>query len=398
MYESFYGMTERPFALTPDPAFLFLSPKHSLALSMLEYSLTGQAGFSVVTGEIGSGKTTLIREFLKRPDRTINLGVISNTHAAFGDLLQWVLLAFGIESAAVDKAGRYQAFVAYLIEQYGAGRQTVLIVDEAQNLSLESLEELRLLSNVNTGKDQLLQMILVGQPELLDNLRRPELRQFAQRVTVHYHLLPLSYSESRDYIHHRLRTVHTDPNLFDRMAIGAVYYFSTGVPRLINSLCDMALVYGFASGRRVIDLDMVLAVVRDREQGTLLTLPRTVEGVTREALVAEITRVIQQDAAGMDAPDAELPDDSAYDPYCLEDLTAGSPAPSPAVAELNGRREPTAGRPEGAPARIDRTVPSEERKLLMPIMPTYLDEHDDIRWTGTLGGRQSKRRWLRWLI
>lgn len=396
MYESFYGMSERPFALTPDPAFLFLSSKHSLALSMLEYSLTGQAGFSVVTGEIGSGKTTLIREFLKRPDRTINLGVISNTHAGFGDLLQWVLLAFGIQSGATDKAARYQAFITYLIEQYGAGRQSVLIVDEAQNLSLESLEELRLLSNVNTGKDQLLQMILVGQPELLGNLKRPELRQFAQRVTVHYHLSPLSYPETRDYIRHRLRTARADPNLFDAWAIGAIYYFSTGVPRLINSLCDMALVYGFAESRRQIGIDVVLAVVRDREQGTLLTLPRTTDGITREALIQEIGKAFQEDGADLNAPNVEMKAaDNDYDPYGPEEeIMAPQPAATP-QRELNGHNGQHAAPSVNLHSGIDRSVPQEERKVLMPIMPTYLDEWDH---GSQIGGKRGKRRWLRWLL
>ena len=399
MYESFYGMTERPFALTPDPAFLYLSSKHSLALSMLEYSLTGQAGFSVVTGEIGSGKTTLIREFLKRPDRTINLGVISNTHAGFGDLLQWVLMAFGIQSKAADKAGRYQDFIAYLVEQYGAGRQSVLIVDEAQNLSLDSLEELRLLSNVNTGKDQLLQMILVGQPELLGNLRRPELRQFAQRVTVHYHLSPLSYPETRDYIRHRLRTARADPNLFDPWAIGAIYYFSTGVPRLINSLSDMALVYGFAESRRLIGIDVVLAVVRDREQGTLLTLPRTTDGITREALIAEIQKAFQEDGVEPAAPAVEAAaDDLAvedyYDPYGPEIELAPQPS-APPPREVNGHNGHHATPAVAPHSEIDRTLPQEERKLLMPIMPTYLDARAR---RGQVGGKREKRRWLAWLL
>jgi general secretion pathway protein A len=306
MYESFYGMNKRPFALTPDPAFLFLSAKHSLALSMLEYSLTGQAGFTVVTGEIGSGKTTLIREFLKRADRMTNVGLISNTHTAFGDLLQWVLLAFDIRTEAADKPSRYQAFLRYLIEKHRAGKRTVLIVDEAQNLSVDALEELRLLSNVNADKDQLLQMILMGQPELLENLRRPELRQFAQRISVHCHLSPLTYAETRGYILHRLRVAGADPSLFDSHAIFLIYYFAGGIPRLINSICDMALVYGFAEGRRAIDIDMILAVVCDKEKSALLLLPRSMSGTSRESLIAEIERAFGQEDRSAAAGQAEL--------------------------------------------------------------------------------------------
>ena len=414
MYEAFYGMKERPFALTPDPAFLFLSAKHSLALSMLEYSLTGQAGFTVVTGEIGSGKTTLIRQFLKRPDRSINVGVISNTHVGFGDLLQWVLLAFGILSPAGDKASRYQAFASYLIEQYGAGKQTVLVVDEAQ---IESLEELRLLSNINADKDQLLQMILVGQPELLENLKRPELRQFAQRVSVHYHLSPLSYPETRDYIRHRLKVAGASPNLFDKMAIGAIYYFSNGVPRLINSLCDMSLVYGFAESRRTIDIDTILAVVRDREKGSLLVLPKASSDISRENLIAQTTLAIQQDAA--EAEEEQEPvarteaaaSSAAGSPTAQASTSTQAPAPAstqvPAPARTGMTQQPQMNGANGQAAQQaraelraerDAALPPSERKLVMPIMPTYLDEDGAIRSIEGQSRRRPKSRWFRWLL
>jgi type II secretory pathway predicted ATPase ExeA len=272
MYEAFYGMTTRPFALKPDPAFLFMSRKHRFAFSMIEYALSGQAGFTVITGDIGSGKTTLIRHLLKRSYKNINYGIIANTHESFGNLLQWILTAFGIQSETNDLAARYEAFVSYLIAQYAAGKQTILIVDEAQNLSIELLEELRLLSNINADEDQLLQMILVGQPELLEKLRRPELVQFAQRISVSYHLTPLSYFETKGYIKHRLTVAQADPELFSESAIKAVFHFTKGVPRLINSVCDMACVYGYADGLSTLDTDIVLAVIQDKKQSGLLPL------------------------------------------------------------------------------------------------------------------------------
>lgn len=272
MYETFYGMKVRPFALTPDPSFLFMSRKHRFAFSMLEYALSGQAGFTVITGEIGSGKTTLIRHLLRGRNRDANFGVIANTHESFGSLLQWIMTAFGIPSAADDRAARYQAFVRYLITQFGEGKQTILIVDEAQNLSIELLEELRLLSNINADQDQLLQMILVGQPELLEKLRRPELTQFAQRISVNYHLSALSYSETRGYIRHRLRVAGANPELFTEDAIKAVYHFTNGVPRIINSICDMACVYGYAEGVETIDISTIMTVIRDKERDALLPL------------------------------------------------------------------------------------------------------------------------------
>lgn len=292
MYEPFYGMHERPFSLTPDPSFLFMSRKHKFAFSMLEYALTGQAGFTVITGAIGSGKTTLIRHLLARADRHLNYGVISNTHESFGSVIQWILAAFGQSVEARDQAERYQAFMRYLIGQFGEGKQTVLIVDEAQNLSVESLEELRLLSNINADKDQLLQMILVGQPELLAKLRRPELVQFAQRISVNYHLSPLSFGETKGYIGHRLHVAGGDRRLFDEMAIRAVFYFSNGVPRIINAICDMALVYGFAEERREIGVDTILSVVLDKQKGGLLPLSNLNPDLDRAATITSINDLI----------------------------------------------------------------------------------------------------------
>lgn len=286
MYENFFGLLERPFTLRPDPHFLYLSSKHKLALSMLEYGLTGQAGFVVVTGDIGSGKTTLIRHFLSRADHMSILGVISNTHVAFGDILQWVFQALNIETEAATKAERYKVFTKYIELQYNRGHQVVLIVDEAQNLTSEALEELRLLSNIDVN-GQILQIILVGQPQLLEKLKQPELHQFAQRISVHYHLTALTYRETCTYIKHRLAIAGAQRAIFDSLAMAAVYYFTAGVPRTINSVCDMALVYAFAEGRRIIDVDTVLAVALDREKSGVQTLARRATSVTREILMQE---------------------------------------------------------------------------------------------------------------
>jgi type II secretory pathway predicted ATPase ExeA len=266
MYEAFFKLKHKPFSLLPDPEFLFLSDKHAIALSLLEYCLSGQAGFCVITGDIGSGKTTLIRAFLGRIGRDFSVGLISNTHGGLTDIAAWALNAFGQKPAGASQAETYQELMAYLIAEYGAGRQCILIVDEAQNLSLEALEELRLLSNINTGKDLLLQMVLVGQPELLEKLRRPELSQFAQRIAVSHHLTPLPFTDSRRYIEHRLKVAGCDRPIFTEMAMGAVQYFSGGVPRLINSICDMALVYAFADGVPTITEELVFRVVADRQR------------------------------------------------------------------------------------------------------------------------------------
>ena len=267
MYESFYKLSEKPFTLLPDPGFLFLSSKHRMALTLLEYGLMNQAGFTVISGDIGTGKTTLIRHLLDEMDREHTVGLISNTHRSFGELLQWILLAFNLEHANLDKVGMYRRFVDFIIDEYAHNRRVVLIVDEAQNMAAETLEELRMLSNVNADKDQALQVILVGQRELRDTLRRPDLVQFAQRISVDYHLEPLSEEETVGYIRHRIEVAGGNPLLFEEDACRAVYRYSNGVPRLINLLCDTALVYGYAEQHEQIGSALVTDVAREKQQG-----------------------------------------------------------------------------------------------------------------------------------
>jgi general secretion pathway protein A len=267
MYESFYKFTEKPFTLLPDPGFLFLSTKHRMALTLLEYGLMNQAGFTVISGDIGTGKTTLIRHLLDHMDREHTVGLISNTHRSFGELLQWILLAYNVEHANLDKVGMYRRFIDFIIGEYARNRRVVLIVDEAQNMAAETLEELRMLSNINADKDQALQVILVGQRELRDTLRRPDLVQFAQRISVDYHLEPLSEDETVGYIRHRLEVAGGNPQLFEESACRDVYRYSNGIPRLINLLCDTALVYGYAEQRERIDSVLVTDVAREKQQG-----------------------------------------------------------------------------------------------------------------------------------
>ncbi|MFK8016607.1 MAG: ExeA family protein [Gammaproteobacteria bacterium] len=267
MYEEFYGFSEKPFTLLPDPAFLFLGKKHKMALTMLQYGMVNNAGFSVITGEIGSGKTTLIRQLLDEMDAETTVGLISNTHQSFGELLQWVLMAFGLDYKGKEKIERYETFMNFVVDEYANGRRTVLIIDEAQNLAVDTLEELRMLSNINADKNQVLQLVMVGQPELRATLMLPSLKQFAQRISVSYHLDALSAQETVDYIHHRLGVVGGKPELFPESACSMVWYYSRGVPRVINSICDTALVYGFAEQTEEITGPLIQDVVRDRKLG-----------------------------------------------------------------------------------------------------------------------------------
>lgn len=269
MYEQFYGFREKPFSLLPDPSFLYLGKRHRTALAMMQYGLMNQAGFSVITGEIGSGKTTLIRRLLNEMEQDVTVGLISNTHRSFGELLQWVLMAYGLGYKGKEKVELYETFVNFLIKEYAQNRRTVLIVDEAQNLAPETLEELRMLSNVNADKNQVLQLILVGQPELRRTLQRPDLEQFAQRVSVSYHLEALTLNETPEYIRHRLAAAGGDPELFETPTHAIIWYHSRGVPRVINTLCDTALVYGYAEQKPRIDAGILHDVVRDRKMGTI---------------------------------------------------------------------------------------------------------------------------------
>jgi general secretion pathway protein A len=270
MYEQHFGLRLKPFALTPDPEFLYPSRQHSMALTMLEYGLESQAAFSLLTGDIGSGKTTLVRRLLRHLGDQVAVGLISNTHGGFRSIHGWALSALGIAPADDSDIAMYEALVDFCVREYGKGRRTLLIFDEAQNLSVEVLEELRLLSNINSEKDLVLQILLVGQPELRIKLSRPDLKQFAQRVSVDFHLRPLDRNETHAYIRHRLAVAGCIAALFLPEAIEFIYSQTRGVPRLLNQLCDFALVYAFADGRTTIDADLVAQVLRDRNDGQAL--------------------------------------------------------------------------------------------------------------------------------
>jgi len=272
MYKAFYGFQEKPFTLTPDPAFLYLSKQHGIALTMLNYGLQSDAGISVITGEVGAGKTTLIREMLQHLGEGTEVGLISNAHSAFGDLLQWVLMAFNISTEAKDKAERYQILMDFLINNYANNKKTILIIDEAQNMDAETLEELRLISNINADKHLVLQLILVGQPELLSILQRHELRQLAQRVSVDYKLKALGYKETVAYIKHRLVVAGGNENIIDKYAIAVIYYYSAGVPRLINTLCDFSLVFGFSEELQQINIAIMLDVIKGKQEGGIFPI------------------------------------------------------------------------------------------------------------------------------
>jgi len=272
MYEEFYGFTEKPFSLLPDADFLYLGKKHSAAYAMLEYGLMNQAGFTVITGEVGSGKTTLIRKLLDDLHDDVTIGLISNTPQNIGQLLQWILMAFDQDYREENQVALYDQFNRFLIDQYSQNKRTVLIIDEAQNLHPQILEELRMLSNINADKYQILQIILVGQPQLLSLLKEPTLEQFRQRIASDYYLKALDRTETGRYINHRMFHAGVERAVFDDKAIDLVYKASKGIPRLINVICDMTLVYGFAEQIQQIDEALVQAVLEDKANSGLIEM------------------------------------------------------------------------------------------------------------------------------
>ena len=271
MYEAYYGLREKPFSILPDPDMIYWGKNYCLAFTMLEFGVMNRAGFTVITGEIGCGKTTLLRYLLRKLDSNVTVGLISNTPHGKAELLQWVMMALGqpFEDSYPTLFKRLQQF---LQKQYSRGGRTILIVDEAQNLDWESLEELRMLSNINADKDQYLQIILVGQPQLKDLLRAPQLRQFAQRVSSDFHIKPLDPSEVRDYISWRLKAAGAQVELFSDEACATIAHASGGIPRTINILCDTALVYGFAVSAEWISSDLVKMVIDNKSQYGVLPL------------------------------------------------------------------------------------------------------------------------------
>ena len=266
MYEAFYGLKAKPFSLYPDPGFLYWAGPHSMASAMLEYGIINHAGFTVITGEIGAGKTTLIKHLLTKLPGNITVGMASNIIGERNDLLSWLLMVFKQDHEGQSYVGLYRRFEDFLVKQHDEGRRTVLIIDEAQNLGVQTLEELRTMSNVNYGGHELLQIILSGQPELKDLLRRPELSQFAQRISSDFHLTHLSPQEVPAYIDHRLKVAGATHQIFSDDVCNMIGEVSKGTPRVINMLSDTCLMYGFATGAQLIRPQILSAVLRDKHQ------------------------------------------------------------------------------------------------------------------------------------
>jgi len=280
-YEEFYGFVQSPFTLAPDPRFLYLSPSHDAAMQLLLQAIDRKEGIVVLTGDIGTGKTTVCRSVLERLDMTCFTSLLLNPFLSVEELLREILLDFGVVSREAVRSGRIAAATKhdlvstlheFLVSLIPIGGSGVLIIDEAQHLSPQVLEELRVLSNLETNHDKLLQIVLVGQLNLLDVLASPEVKQLDQRISMRATLSPLSRAEAESYIGHRLSVAHGSSSIgFDTQAIDAIHAASQGVPRVINLVCDRSLMIGAGFGLRMITAD----VVSEAAAALGLRMPRT---------------------------------------------------------------------------------------------------------------------------
>lgn len=281
LYQQYFGLKEAPFNISPDPDFLYLSSSHREGLAQISYGINGKKGFIVLTGEVGTGKTTLIRSLLNELGASTHTALIFNTVVSPKDLMRYICEDFGITGPKLQTHEIHDYVVSlneFLLDKYQLGENCALIIDEAQNLSPEVLESVRLLSNFETSKDKLLQILLVGQPELADRLNSPDLRQLKQRVTLRYRLRNLSLNETGEYIGNRLKIAGGDPAVFTFKAVEAIYVYSSGIPRVINVLCDNGMLTAFALGRKVIDTSIIREVAEDLNLYSVAALPATTNG------------------------------------------------------------------------------------------------------------------------
>jgi putative secretion ATPase (PEP-CTERM system associated) len=382
MYERFYQLRNRPFALSPDPDFLYPSRVHREALDYLRFGIDACAGFIVITGEIGSGKTTLLQVLLRSFDGQTTVIRLVNTLLTGPELLESMLLDLGMDQPPASKPAMLRELARLLIEQRAAGRRVLAVIDEAQNLSPDALEELRMLSNLETEKSKLVQIVLVGQPELRDSLDRPSLEQLRQRVTVRYHIDPLDADETARYINHRLkRAAIAAPLEFPRDVTDLVHARSGGVPRMINVVCDAVLLFGYAEDSRVIDVALVHEAIAELESSNVL----------RRTAIPPSPSPTEASGKRGSAPPPPTPVSVTSAPAAapaLRDLPLRRPPAAPTSADLPHRAAPDVGRSRetSRPAehyRLGRTtapLPSmahrpETVARVRPAMPAVRGEH-----------------------
>jgi len=266
MYLEYYGLKEAPFNLTPDPKFLFFTHNHREAFDHLVYGIDSRKGFVELTGEVGSGKTTICRAVLAGLTRNVRTSLVFNPCLTESQLLRSILNDFGLKARGRDRLACIETLNAFLLENLDAGNNVALIIDEAQDLSPAVLEQVRLLSNLETDQHKLLQIVLCGQPELRQRLASPEFRQLRQRISVRYHLMPLTEQETGQYIEHRLKMAGwQNVRLFAEDAVRQIHNYAHGIPRLINSVCDISLLAGYVASAAMIESNCVNKAIRQLE-------------------------------------------------------------------------------------------------------------------------------------
>jgi general secretion pathway protein A len=264
MYENFYGFREKPFEITPDPKFLYLSESHKEALAHLTYAVRERKGFTVITGEVGTGKTILVQTLLSKLDGNTKTAYLFNPMMGSTDFLHYICQDLGLKSQKKSKGQHLSQLHKFLMSCYSKNETVVLIVDEAHKLDPKLLEEVRLLTNLETSKNKLLQVILIGQPELNEIMEKPEFRQLKQRVSLRYHVQPLNKEDTKKYVRKRLRIAGTfNLNIFTPKAINKIYQYTKGIPRLINIVCDNALLMGYATDQKVIGRKIVHEAIKN---------------------------------------------------------------------------------------------------------------------------------------
>ena len=370
MYAPFFGLRQDPFSIAPDPHYLFMSPRHREALAHLLYGLDGGGGFVVLTGEIGTGKTTVCRCFLEQVPAHCNVAYIVNPRLTAAELVQTVCEDFGVVTPGAATGGetvRHWTGLLnqFLLQAHAAGRNCVLIIDEAQQLSAEVLEQLRLLTNLETNERKLLQIVLIGQPELRDMLARPELEQLAQRVIARFHLDALSAEECTQYISHRLAVAGwSGPLPFDRAALREIHRLARGVPRHINLLCGRALLGAYASGQRVVGRATVVRAAREVfGDHPIARMPPRRKVAWRGALAAVAAVGVLGAAAWVGAGRPGW----YAEPMAAASLVAAQPLPvasSPAVPEP----QPAAPAPQSATSATSAAAPAVPATPALPAM------------------------------
>ncbi|WMS85570.1 ExeA family protein [Pleionea litopenaei] len=299
MYESFFGLKDRPFSIAPDPRFLFMSPRHKEALAHLAYGIRHGAGFVLLTGEVGTGKTTICRQILRKLPENTRLAFILNPMLNAKELLATLCDELGIdyEKAEYSLKDLTDNLTRFLLQCHQDNINVVLMIDEAQNLQPEVLEQIRLLTNLETDQKKLLQIILVGQPELQELLARKQLRQLAQRVTARYHLRPLNQQETALYVQHRLRIGGTTQALFSKQALKSAFRFSEGIPRLINNLCDRALMAAYSEEKKIVAEKHVLAAAKEAMPLDVVEASRSRRGLVFGGIAAGVLVLVSMGVA-----------------------------------------------------------------------------------------------------